>query len=249
MIVHQVGRGQTLLLNFTGNYSPSSYDDVDFEPVRTVPAGDTYRDLALLLARLGGIEPEVEAVAEEGRLRGIDIITYHDGDAAYYGFTPNDWYEFSWLLTMPLATEFEGVSSASGHFYDAREGKYLGKGRSFQATLERGSAVVVARLPYRVSGLDIAGPAAVKTGEEAEFRIRVRAGNGEPGRHVVHCDLAGPDGGLLRHYAANLVATNGEAVFTLPLALSDADGTWVLSCRDIATGTSASRSFEVSSGR
>jgi len=248
LIHHRVGQGQTLLLNFAGHYTPGSYGETEVDPVRTTPAGDGYLDLARIIAKLGGIEPELRAFADGERLRGVDLVTYHDGEAAYYGFTPNDYCDFRWVLTMPLSLRLEGESRVNGHWYDVRQGRYLGAGTRFVTTLARGSATLVARLPYRVTGLDVAGPESLTQGQRAEFQISVRTEGNPPGRHVIHCEVEGPEGHPLGHYDANLVAPDGKATFVLPLALNETEGAWVLKARDVATGTSAAQRFQVQVG-
>lgn len=185
--------------------------------------------------------------AGDERLRGVDIVTYHDGEAAYYGLTPNDHCDFRWVLGMPLETPLHAKAGQAGYWYDVRRGRYLGAGDGFSSSLERGSTTLVARLPYAVSGLQIEGPDSEKVGEAAAFSLRVQARGAAPGRHVIHCDVRGPDGALRPHYAGNLIAPAGEATFTIPLALNDPPGQWRLACRDVATGTRAARRFTVAS--
>jgi hypothetical protein len=52
----------------------------------------------------------------------------------------------------------------------------------------------------------------------------------------------------LHHYDANLPAPDGKAVLVLPLALNDPAGHWTLKARDVATGTSAIKRFQVQGG-
>lgn len=244
-IVNSVGQGLAILLNFTSHYTPGSYGDLQIPPVRTSPRGDLWLDLALGIAHLAGVEPEITVRTGDHRLRGVDLVTYHDGDASYYAFTPNDYCDFAWVLTMPMKMELTGETKRSGHLYDVRSGKYLGEGSAFRATLQRGSATVVARLPYRVVAVTATGPQNAKRGQKVPFKLQVQAANATPGRHVLRVEVQGPDGKPRPHYASNVSAIKGEASLELPLAFSDPTGRWSVHVRDVASGVEGSAAYVV----
>lgn len=244
-IVNNVGKGKAVLLNFAGNYSPGSYDDLVVPQIRTTAPGDIYREIAQSLVELAGIKPEIEVKTGNESLRGIDIVTWKDGDASYYGLTPNDYCDYAWVLTMPKVMYLEGKFSEPGHIYNVREGKYLGYGNNFKTKLERGSATLLAKLPYKVRALKVRGHQKLSLGKTGEFYIEVIPGAKEkPGNHVFRVEIMA-NGKLLSHYSSNIKVGDGNATYSLPLALNDVKGNWVVKVRDVATGTTGYFKFRV----
>lgn len=235
-VVNAVGQGLAILLNMTSHYTPGSYGNMEIPPVRTNARGDIFLELALGLAHLADIEPEVSAKTGNHRLRGVDVVTYHDGDASYYAFTPDDYCDFAWVLTMPVKMELSCETIRPGYFYDVRSGKYLGEGSAFRGTLKRGSATIVARLPYRVQSVEVTAPDKVKRGQAAQLQLQVNADNAKSGRHLLRVEVEGPDGKPRTWYAGSIEAKSGTASFSLPTAFNDAAGRWTLYVRDVASG-------------
>ncbi|MCC6581803.1 MAG: hypothetical protein IT440_15330 [Phycisphaeraceae bacterium] len=240
LFIHRtVGKGQTLLLNFTGNYANGSYYKDAAPSIHDTADGDLYRQIALAIAALGNVEPTLAAPD----LRGIDIVTWNDGDARYFGFTPNDFCDYARVLTMSDVA-VKATTKQPGHFYDVREGKYLGQGNSFASTLKAASALIVAQLPYQVDAVTVQGPKEASLGRTATFAIEVKPKQGAAGNHVVRVEVEA-DGKPQPHFAANLRAQGGKATFTLPLALNEPQGSWKLTVRDAATGVVGQWTFRV----
>lgn len=242
-ILREVGKGRTLLLNFAGNYAPGSYGDTVAPSLWTTAPGDIYREIALASAELAGVKPEIAATTGKDPLRGIDIVTWRNGSATYYGFTPNDQTDYAWVIGMP-DTAIHAATTQPGFFYDVRAGKFLGEGTEFNVELKRGSAALVARLPYKVDGLKLKGPRSVRRGETLEVPVTVLAQGGRVGEHVIRVEVEAA-GKPLACYAANLGAARGQAVCRIPLALNDPTGAWRIRFRDVATGTKAECAVDV----
>ena len=85
-------------------------------------------------------------------------------------------------------------------------------------------------------------------GQALTYHVAVKGGEAETGLHVVRAEVTAPDGTLLRHYAANLLAPGGRAVGAVPLALNDPSGVWLLTVRDSASGVEARLPFHVGDG-
>ena len=66
-------------------------------------------------------------------------------------------------------------------------------------------------------------------------RVTVHTGAAAPVRHVVHLEVVRPDGQFVRYLGANLETANGSADFSIPLALNEPTGTYVLTFTDVAT--------------
>ncbi len=243
-IEHKIGKGKALLLNFTGNYTPGSYRSKQTPPIRTTPRGDLYLDIAHRLAAAAGVTPELTVSSGDERLRGIDIVSWKDGSASYFGFTPNDYCDYAWVLTMPRVMKLHGKVEKSGHLYDIRCGRYLGYGNTFNMELQRGSAALLANLPYKVSKVTITGPVKVRQGKAVEFVLAVAAEGGKAGRHILHVEVSA-NGKSLKHYAANIEAKNGQGIYRLPVALNDMPGSWTITARDTVSGIRGRASFRI----
>lgn len=243
-IEHKIGKGKAVLLNFAGNYTPGSYRSKQIPSIRTTPRGDLYLDIARALAAIADVTPELTVASGNKRLRGIDIVTWKDGSASYFGFTPNDYCDYAWVLTMPRVMKLHGKLENSGHLYDIRRGRYLGYGNTFNMELQRGSAALLANLPYKVSEVTIAGPAKAQQGETAAFTLAVAAEGGQAGRHILHVRVS-VNGKILDHYTANVEAKKGQGTYRLPIALNDAPGNWTITVRDTVSGITGQTSFQI----
>jgi hypothetical protein len=58
-------------------------------------------------------------------------------------------------------------------------------------------------------------------------------------------EVRNPQGQVVDYYGADLALQNGEAEFTLPLALSDPPGTWRITTREPYTHQSSSATLLV----
>lgn len=88
----------------------------------------------------------------------------------------------------------------------------------------------------------IAGPAAARLGENAEFQIRLSSPEA-PG--VVHVDIVDPEGRVALPYSGNLLAAHGEVLKLLPLAVNDPVGVWKIRATDVLSGRTATAEVRV----
>ena len=84
-------------------------------------------------------------------------------------------------------------------------------------------------------GVSVRDPAEVALGEQASFRAAVSiAAPTERNRektngaqlHCFHVEVTNPAGELVKEYTQNVLAPAGSAGFSVPFALSDAEGLW-----------------------
>ena len=140
-------------------------------------------------------------------------------------------------------------SPRKAHVYDVREKKYLGETGSIETMLHPARAKVFARLPYRVTGLDLKlEKARQRQGQPVDFTVAVEVSGGEPLKHVVRAELYGPGGKEIPHYAQNVLVRNGMQSGVIPLALNEATGTYRVVVTDVVTGATAEAEFTVTSG-
>jgi hypothetical protein len=125
---------------------------------------------------------------------------------------------------------------------DLRARRALGETDRVALDLGPGEPAIFALSPKPLAAPSLAGPAAARLGENAEFRIR--PGSPEmPG--VVHVDIVDPDGRIVLPYSGNILAAHGEAVKLLPLAFNDKSGIWKIRATDVLSGRTATAELKV----
>ena len=215
LIARRHGKGRTLFINGVMPDSPA-----------LVPLFDSL--------------PRLATVAYAGRAdrpAGYELVRFETGANAYLGILRD------WRAGGPDEPITVGLPR-SAHVYNVRSRKYIGHNDRFQCNLPLGGAGLFALLPYRVEGLqlDVRSPAHV--GGPLHLSCTVRA-QGTVGEHIVRVELRRPDGKLAEAYGVNLVARAGKAEADVPLAFSDPPGRWTLVARDVATGVTVEKPFEV----
>jgi hypothetical protein len=131
--------------------------------------------------------------------------------------------------------------------YDLRGRRALGERDRVVLALGPGEPAILALAPAPLAAPGLAGPADARLGDNVEFRIRLNPPE-TPGeiRGVIHVDIVGPDGRMVRPYSGNLrAAPGGEAVKLLPLAVNDKPGIWKIRATDVLSGQTATAELNV----
>ena len=186
---------------------------------------------------IAGIEPFASST-------GLYASRFVDGNNRYvcmlapYGKAPSFYEEFSKNVSVTL--------NEKRHVYDSRVGKYLGFLNKFNCDF---TYELVARwyacLPYKVTGLELSESKAVKAGEVVKFAANIQKEGNEIGRHVLRVEVTRPDGELQKILGYNQNVIGGNATIEIPLGLNAPKGNWKVELRDVASGVSASREFDV----
>ena len=246
---NDVGRGSAICLNIPFNYH-RGYPTPD-HLYGYLGDEDHNRMIANIIAAIlkaHKIERPVPVVPPQGEwLNGLDAAYHADGRAQYIGLTERR------VALDQVVQKLSFLARRPGHAYDMLEGKYLGHGAEWRTEIEPGGVQLFSVLPYQVKSLSVsatvglpdraAGTGAVgqaSRGTEIQGTVQVAISSGSPERHVVHLDVARPDGQTVRYLARNLETERGRASFSLPLALNEPEGRYTLRFTDVATGTTAS---------
>jgi hypothetical protein len=91
--------------------------------------------------------------------------------------------------------------------------------------------------------LQLAAPAQAQRGSMVTFGISAEATPAET--HVIHVDVLDPQGNRLLSYSGNLLAKQGHAAKTIPLAVNDPAGAWTLRFHDMLSGQTEVRTLAV----
>jgi hypothetical protein len=93
-------------------------------------------------------------------------------------------------------------------------------------------------LPYQVESLAVeCHRKTIRRGGvvRGEVRVVIADALGKPVRHVIHLEVIRPDGEAVCYLAQNLETKNGSADFSIPLALNEPSGEYILVFTDVAT--------------
>ena len=219
-----------------------------------------YVDLVAKLLGAAGMAPPVSVVNQRGEpATTCEVASYHADGVDYFGVvryqSPAEGAEEVGGGVPDLAearglgpeTALRITFPGAGHVYDVRARQYLGYVEQVETALDQGDAKIYARLPYLVERVEVDAPASASPGEAVSYEVRVALpGDARPGTHVAIVRVYSPDGEECRPYQGRLTLKNGAASGTIPLALSDAPGTWRIVARDVATGVEGVATFTVS---
>jgi hypothetical protein len=230
-MVKQPGKGTAVLVNlFLDSYSRR----------RERHGEEPLRQLVENLLRLVDRKPAVRVTAPASPPPHFYTVRYRSGGAEYVA-----------VQLEAGADQKPGPLQASISFprpafvYDVRTGEALGQKAAVTARLEPGDTKLYALLPYEVKGVTVnPGKGPVRRGEVLPYQVGVRC-SGQPGIHVFHVKVIGPDGKERPHYGTKLSGPAGSAVGAVPLALNDPPGQWTLRAWDVATKRMGTTAFQV----
>jgi hypothetical protein len=94
--------------------------------------------------------------------------------------------------------------------YDVRSHRALRRTSRLTLALGPVEPIVLALSEQQLPGLSISGPPSIHAGENADFRISPN-GNSGAARDIIHIEITDPDGNVVPHYSANLLAMAGAA--------------------------------------
>lgn len=225
-IVKGTGRGQTLLLNTL------------LTPQLPGPALGWPEQHALMRSLLtaAGVAPHAVVESQTPETH-CEVNVFRDGANSYVGFYAHH--------------EPEGdVEQVRARFaddretYDVRAGRYLGRRREVPLPLHAREAALFARLDYKLETLTLTAPPSAALGHAAAITLTLEAAH-PPGRHVVHVEVRGPNGGPMPLYSQNVELQDGRGQLQLRTALNDPKGTWTLHAREVISGLTAQASIRL----
>lgn len=121
------------------------------------------------------------------------------------------------------------VLPVRGHTYDLVTGKYFGDVKEIEKKFSQGHPMALVILPRKIGIAE----AAVK-GASLSFSLNHAFDS------VINIKVYAPDGGEVREYGTNLLIRKGKGEYTIPFAISDADGSWKVVYREVISGQKCS---------
>ena len=249
-LIHRHGKGRAIYLNLdVAGYSGLRGGGAVRPELITESRGEDDLLGALdgifrsVLAEAGIRRPRVVVAPKDGTGSLGESFYWANGGHLYFGFRP----------TVRTSVEAQMEWEREGHVYDVRTGRYHGLTKQVDLTVRPGRALVLSHLPYRVTALKVRTGrpegTAYRPGETVEVTLRVATSEeirgARPAKHVIRVDVTGPAGEEAGAHGGNFDAPGGELELSLPLALNAPEGAWTLRARDVASGVTAVRRFEV----
>ena len=236
------------------DFTPGEYDLLGRKRKQAPFAGEknvvvlnklfTRKDVAqrkqiMALLKKANCKPLIQSKGIE-QIFGREAMHFADGDMHIFGVLHDQ-------SRSSEAKEQTFQFPVTGHLYDIRAGKYLGKTNTVTAAVPRGDAMVWGIYPYQIKGIDLSVPTVVKGGQDLMVKMELdKTGFGKAGKHVFHVEIIAPDGSCRFHMQRNLIAENGKAVLKFRMAENDKNGTWKVRVTDALSGIQAEKTFRKS---
>ncbi|MBC7328415.1 beta-galactosidase [bacterium] len=237
LIINKFGNGTAILLNFS------------LTPYTTMGENSSLW-ISFMKSLLNTIGYKEKAVFSPD-LPGLRTYWFKSGNLQYLGILqepPAPFIDYALgKASKPLPAPVKLSFPKKYHIYDVREGKYIGYTNSFNTRIEACKAKLFALLPYKVNKITISIPSTVKQGGILNFDIKLSGSSPSLGTHIVHISLVSPKGEVIPYYEDNIAMMNGRIKGSISFALNEATGKWRLRVKDIASGVTSERTFQVES--
>lgn len=231
VLENRAGNGRAVLLNFAIE---------QYTGLRLAGQGISVRDYMRGLICQDDLRPMVRVVTDDGDVPACEIVRYADGPIEYVCLLTDN------ACANVKAEDVEIRLPHASFVYDVRARQSMGQCKTTKTRLLPGDPKVYALLPYGISDVGLfPASAKVRAGTPASFDAKINAGGKTPRRHCFRIEVLDPEGKTVRHYAQNVLAEDGHAKISIPLAMNDRAGQWQVQMTDVATGRSAKSTLEV----
>ena len=197
-----------------------------------------------------GVRPRYAVLDDQGHaVVGVETHVFHNGGATIIGlltnpqlrvdelgppeFQSNERFEKPYPLRLILPNE--------ANVYDIRKGRYLGKRRQVELTLDPFEPALYALLPGAAGELHLSSAPAASLGQTTQVSW-FQDSAADTG--VVHVEVVDPEGHVVEHYSGNFSGHAGRGGMQIPFAANDRPGRWEVRARDVLTGGTARITIE-----
>ena len=123
---------------------------------------------------------------------------------------------------------------------DVRSGKQLGYTDVVQTSILIGDALVLG-VNVEQNRIQMQGATMAKRGEHISLPITSTT----QGASLVRCHVFAPDGSRSPIYSRNVLLQNGRGTFSLPFALNDLPGKYIIRSTDVVSGAEFEKTIEL----
>ncbi len=244
-IVNHTGKGWTIYLNTVWDQYPKQ---------RAAKfGGAAYRELARAILNKAEIQPSIAVTSPDGQpIAQAQIARYKFGNAEIVAIVKEN-VAIAGVVGQDGVTTYNDANLGQvakqeltiklprkSYVTDIRTGKQFGFTDVVHTSILIGDALILALTPD-ANELRMEGGAAARPGDHVSFSLISTT----PATTLVRCHVYAPDGSRLPIYSNNVLVQQGRGSFTLPFALNDAPGKYVIRATDVVTGAMVEKSLEL----
>jgi len=248
LVERQVGKGRAVFLNL----DLSLYEKLRLHPPQSEPVLALF---ARWMEQAGLKAPYLLIDNQTGKPAvGVEVHRFRSGDITYVALMRNPQQdgraerlnpdEENVGLEWPLQVRLVCEQGAQGTWYPIRHAPAGADPTQVAIELDPWSPIILALAPYKVTGISLDAPRSVSRGQAADLRIMVQADR-QAGRHVLHLSAQTFGGFPSATATANILVEGGRAVYGLRLPPEGRWDRWLVSARDVMSGTTATATIEV----
>ncbi|HJP91400.1 MAG TPA: alpha-amylase family protein [Pyrinomonadaceae bacterium] len=240
-----IGKGWTIYLN-------KSWDEYPKQRAANF-GGAAYRELVNSILMKAGVHPSIQVLSPDGRpvsqaqiarykFGSSDLITIVKENVAIAGIVGKDGVTTYNDASLGQVARQELTIKLPRKMFvaDVRSGKQFGYTDVIHTSILIGDALVLG-LTSEQNEIKMEGATAAKTGQHISFSLTSTS----PGNSLVRCHVFTPDGTRSPIYSSNVLVQNGRGTFTLPFALNDLPGKYVIRATDVVTGAVFEKTIEL----
>jgi hypothetical protein len=243
--MRNIGKGWTIYLNKTWDQYPKERA-ANF-------GGAAYRELASGILAKAGIRPSIQVLSPDDRpvsqaqiarykFGSAEIVTIVKENVALAGVVGKDGVTTYNDASLGQVARQELTIKLPRKMYvaDVRSGKQFGNTDVVHTSILIGDALVLG-LTSEPNVIKMEGTSTAKPGEH----ISLKVASTTPGTSLVRCHVFSPDGTRSPIYSRNVLLQNGSGTFTLPFALNDVPGKYVIRATNVVTGAVFEKTIEL----
>jgi hypothetical protein len=243
--VNHTGSGWTIYLNTVWDQYPKQ---------RAAKfGGAAYRELVHAILNKAGIKPSVEVTSPDGQpITQAQIARYKFGDVEIVAIVKEN-VAIAGVVGQDGVTTYNDANLGQvakqdliiklprkAYVTDVRTGQKLGLTDVVHSSILIGDALILALSPEE-NDLKLEGAVSAHPGDHVSFNLLSTT----PATALVRCHVYAPDGSRLPIYSKNVLVQQGRGSFTLPFALNDAEGRYVIRATDVVTGATIEKTIEL----
>ena len=244
-IVNHTGSGWSIYLNTVWDQYPKQ---------RAAKfGGAAYRELVQAIFNKASLVPAVKVMSPDGQpIAQAQIARYRFGNAEIVAIVKEN-VAIAGLVGQDGVTTYNDANLGQvarqeliiklprkAYVTDVRTGQKFGLTDIVHSSILIGDALILA-LTSANNALRLEGAASAHPGEHVSFNLSSTA----PATALVRCHVYAPDGSRLPIYSKNVLIQQGRGTFTLPFALNDLAGKYVIRATDIVSGAIVEKSIEL----
>ena len=193
-----------------------------------------------LLQDVSGIAPRIKLASADGKqFPPTTRFGWKKGNVSLIGLIRDNYlYDFKPYRLNLILPE-------SGHVYDVRAKKYLGKADNITFAQDY-HAMLFAVMPSRITGYKVTVPSSVKVADKVKVSAMIQVTDGAVPNHAA-CRLTvkNPAGQTCKEFEQTFTVRDGKVSAELSLAFNQMPGKYTVTVMDTVSGAVGSAQFEV----